>query len=161
MRKLIGVICYVLGGAAGVLALQLLISCELLSGFSRVENQRYDFWDFVLITNGHHLAYPNGYLVHLLRDLFVMVWAVVVIRFGREQFVYRSKTRSDKVELVNCPDCGKKTYADAFCRFCGFNLITHKPATDNRAWLPVWKVSVLAYCGISVVLLLINLLFSR
>ena len=129
MRKLIGVICYVLGGAAGVLALQLLISCELLSGFSKLRISVTTFGSFVLITNGHHLAYPNGYLVHLLRDLFVVVWAVVIIRFGREQFVYRSKTRTDKVELINCPDCDKKTYADAFCRFCGFNLITHKPAS--------------------------------
>jgi hypothetical protein len=161
MRKLLGVICYVLGGACGVLALQLLISCEILSGFSKVENQRYDLSDFLLITNGHHLAYPNGYLVHLLRDLFVAVCAVVIIRIGREQFLYRNKTRTDKVELVNCPACGKKTYADAFCRFCGFNLITHKPTTDEGAWLPVWKVSILAYCGISVVLLLINLLLSR
>jgi hypothetical protein len=161
MRKLIGVICYVLGGACGVLALQLLLSCEILASFSRVENLRYDFWDFVLITNGHHLAYPNGYLVHLLRDLFVAVWAVVIIRVGREQFLYRSKTRTEKVELVNCPDCGKKTYTDAFCRFCGFNLITHRPTTDEAAWVPVWKVSLLAYCGISVVLLIINLLFSK
>ncbi len=161
MRKLIGVICYVLGGAGGVLALQLLISCELLSAFGKVENQRYDFWDFVLVTNGRHLAYPNGYLVHVLRDLFTAIWALIIIRLGREQFVYRRKTRTDKVELVSCPECGKKTYADAFCRFCGFNLITHKPAADDRAWLPVWKVSILAYCGVSVVLLLINLFFSR
>lgn len=161
MRKLIGVICYVVGGIGAVLALQLLIGCELLSAFSKFENQRHDFWAHVLVTDGHHLAYPNGYLVHILRDLFVATWAVVIIRLGRDQFVYRSKTRTDKVELVNCPDCGKKTYADAFCRFCGFNLITHKSAVDDRAWLPVWKVSILAYCGLSVVLLLINLFFSR
>jgi hypothetical protein len=31
------------GGAAAVLALQLLIGCELFSAFSKVENQRHDF----------------------------------------------------------------------------------------------------------------------
>jgi len=160
MRKSIGFVCYVLGGVGGVLALQLLIGCELLSAFSKVENQRYDFWNFVLVTDGHHLAYPNGYLVHLLRDLFVAFWAVLIIRLGREQFVYRRKTRTDKVELVNCPGCDKKTYAEAYCRFCGFNLITHKPASDSVV-LSVWKVFVLAYSGVSVVLLIINLLFSR
>jgi len=160
MRKTIGSVCYVLGGAAGVLALQLLISCELLSAFSKVENQRYDFSSFVFVTDGHHLAYPNGYLVHLLRDLFVAFWAVVIIRLGREQFVYRKKTRTDKVEMVTCPGCDKKTYPDAYCRFCGFNLITHKPAMDGGLSLSVWKVSVLAYSGVSVVLLIINLLFN-
>jgi hypothetical protein len=161
MRKSIGFICYVLGGLGGVLALQLLIRCELLSAFSKVENQRYDFWNFVLVTDGHHLAYPNGYLVHFLRDLSVAVWAVLIIRLGREQFVYRRKTRTDKVELVNCPGCDRKTYSEAYCRFCGFNLITHKPAPDGAIDLPIWKVSVLAYSGISLLLLIINLLFSK
>ena len=161
MRKSIGFICYVLGGLGGVLALQLLIRCELLSAFSKVENQRYDFWNFVLVTDGHHLAYPNGYLVHFLRDISVAIWAVLIVRLGREQFVYRRKTRTDKVELVNCPGCDKKTYSEAYCRFCGFNLITHKPALDGAIDLPIWKVSVLAYSGISVLLLIINLLFSK
>ena len=161
MRKSIGSICYVLGGIGGVVALQLLISCELLSAFSKFENQRYDFWNFVLVTDGHHLGYPNGYLVHILRDLFVAFSAVVIIRLGREQFVYRRKTRTDKVEMVSCPGCDKKTYADAYCRFCGFNLITYKPASDGGVWLPVWKVTLLAYSGISVVLLVINLFFGR
>ena len=162
MRKSIGFICYVLGALGGVLALQLLIRCELLSAFSsKVENQRLDFWTFVLVTDGHHLAYPNGYLVHFLRDFFVAIWAVLIIRLGREQFVYRRKTRTDKVELVNCPGCDKKTYSEAYCRFCGFNLITHKPAPDGAIDLPIWKVSVLAYSGISVLLLIINLLFSK
>jgi len=145
-----------------VLALQLLIGCEVLSALgSNVENQRYDFWSFVLVTDGHHFAYPNGYLVHLLRDFFVAIWAVLIIRLGREQFVYRPKTRTDKVEMIQCPGCDKKTYSDAYCRFCGFNLITHKPASASGVGLPVWKVSVLAYSGVSVVLLIINLLFSR
>jgi hypothetical protein len=161
MRKSIGSICYVLGGMGSVVALQLLIGCELLSAFSQFENQRYDFWSFVLVTDGHHLAYPNGYLVHILRDLFVAMWAVLIIRLGREQFVYRSKTRTEKVEMVSCPGCDKKTYADAYCRFCGFNLITYKPAGDSAVWMPVWKVSVLAYSGISLVLLIINLFFGR
>ena len=161
MRKSIGSICYILGGIGGVVALQLLIGCELLSAFSKFENQRYDFWNYVLVTDGHHLAYPNGYLVHILRDLFVAFWAVVIIRLGREQFVYRRKTRTDKVEMVSCPGCDKKTYADAYCRFCGFNLITYKPASDSGVWMSVWKVSVLAYSGISAVLLIINLFFGR
>ena len=160
MRKTIGSICYVLGGAAAVLALQLLISCELLSAFNKVENQRYDFWSFVFATNGHHRAYPNGYLVHLLRDLFAVIWAVLIIQLGREQFVYRKKTTIDKVEMVKCPGCDKKTYAEAYCRFCGFNLVTHKPARDATLSLPIWKVSLLAYSGVSLVLLIINLLFS-
>ena len=162
MRKTIGTICYVLGGAAGVLALQLLIGCELLGAFSRVENQYYDLWSFVFVTNGHHLAYPNGYFVHLLRDLFVMLLAVLIIGWGRKQFVYRKGYRTDKVELITCHGCNKKTYAEAYCRFCGFNLITHKPAMDGGGvWQPVWKVSLLAYFGVSVVLLIINLFFSR
>jgi len=162
MRKSIGFICYAFGGLGSVLALQLLIGCELVSAFiNRVEGQRYDFWNFVLVTNGHHLAYPNGYLVHLLRDCFVAVWAVAIIRLGREQFVYRRKTRTEKVELVNCPGCDRKTYPEAYCRFCGFNLITHKPTPDGAIGPPVWKVSVLAYSGVSVLLLIINLLFSR
>ncbi|MGH9425658.1 MAG: hypothetical protein ACRD2L_05045 [Terriglobia bacterium] len=158
MRKTIGAICYVLGGAGGVLALQLLIGCELLGIFSRVENQRYEFWSFILVTNGHHLAYPNGYVVHLLRDFFVMLLAFLIIWSGRAQFVYRARSRTDKVELITCPGCNKKTYAEAYCRFCGFNLITHKPAGDRGLAMPVWKVSVLAYTGVSVLLLIINLL---
>jgi hypothetical protein len=159
MRKSIGSICYVVGGAAGVLALQLLISCELLSAFSKFENQRYEFWRFLVVTDGHHLAYPNGYLVHLVRDLSVMGFALIIVGLGREQFVYRKKTRTEKVELITCPGCDKKTYADAYCRFCGFNLITHKPAGD-RPSIPIWKISVLAYSGVAVLLLIINLLFS-
>ncbi len=159
MRKTIGSICYVLGAAAGVLALQLLIRCELLSAFSKGEHQPYDFSSFVFVTNGQHHAYPSGYLVHLLRDIFVMLWALIIIRLGRQQFVYRKKTRTDKVELVTCPGCDKKTYDDVYCRFCGFNLITHKPASEGDLAMPIWKVSVLAYAGVSLVLLIINLLF--
>jgi hypothetical protein len=159
MRKSIGSICYVLGGAAGVLALQLLIGCELLSAFSKFENQRYEFWGFLLVTDGHHTAYPNGYLVHFVRDLSVVGFALIIVRLGRGQFVYRKKTRTAKVELITCPGCDKKTYADAYCRFCGFNLITHKPASDGPS-MPIWKISVLAYSGVAVLLLIINLLFS-
>ena len=161
MRKTIGAICYVFGGASGVLALQLLIRCELLSAFAKVENQQYDFWHFVFIADGHHRAYPNGYVVHLVRDLLVALWAVIIIRLGREQFVYRRKITTDKVEMVACPGCSKKTYADAYCRFCGFNLITLKPASYSYPWLSLWKVSVLAYSLVSVVLLIINLVFSN
>jgi hypothetical protein len=162
MRRAIGFVCYLLGGASVVLAFQLLIGCELLSAFSKVENQRYDFWDFIFVANGHHRAYPNGFLVHLARDIFVALWAAVIIRLGRQQFVYRKKTRAaDKIALVTCPGCEKKTYADAYCRFCGFNLITHKPSSDAPGTLPLWKVSVLAYSGVSVLLLIINLLLRN
>ena len=160
MRKTIGSICYVVGGVAGVLAVQLLIGCELLAAFSKYENQRYEFWSFVFIPDGHHLAYPSGYWVHLLRDFFVMLFAFVIIRVGRQQFVHQKKTRMDKVELVTCPGCDKKTYADAYCRFCGFNLITHIPARDAGLAMPIWKVSVLAYSGVSLFLIIINVLFS-
>lgn len=161
MRKTIGAICYVLGGTAGVLALQLLIGCEVLSAFGKVRDQRYDFWSFVFVTDGQHLAYSHGYLIHLLRDLVVAFSAVLIIQLGRQQFVYKQKTRTEKVELVRCPGCDKKTYADAYCRFCGFNLVTHKPAGEIGLWLPVWQVSVLAYSGVSVVLFIINLLLSH
>jgi len=144
-----------------VLVLQLLIGCELLAAFSKVENQRFEFWDFMLVTDGHHRAYPNGYMVHLVRDFFVMLFAFLIIQLGRQQFVYRRKTRTAKVEMVACPGCDKKTYADAYCRFCGFNLVTHKPSREGASSLPVWQVSVLAYSGASVVLLIINLLFSN
>jgi len=159
MRKSLGSICYVLGGAAGVLALQLLIGCELLSAFSKFDNQRFEFWEFLRVTNGHHHAYPKGYLVHFLRDLSVVGFAFLIIRLGRQQFVYRKKTRTDKVELITCPGCDKKTYAEAYCRFCGFNLITHIAASDSLA-VPIWKISVLAYSGVAILLLIINLLFS-
>ena len=109
--------------------------------------------------NGHHHAYPNGYVVHFLRDLSVVGFALLIIRLGRQQFVYRKKTRTDKVELITCPGCDKKTYAEAYCRFCGFNLITHLPASDGLA-MPIWKISVIAYSGVAVLLLIINLLFS-
>jgi len=158
MRKTIGTICYLLGGAAGVLALQLLIGCELLSAFSQTENQRLDFWSFVFVTDGHHSAYPGGYFVHLLRDVFLVVWALIIVKLGRDQFVHRKSTRTEKVELVTCPGCEKKTYSDAYCRFCGFNLITHERASNGDVSLPVWKVSVLAYSGVSIVLLILNLL---
>ncbi|MCI0621074.1 MAG: hypothetical protein L0387_05280 [Acidobacteria bacterium] len=160
MRKTIGSILYVLGGAAGVLAVRLVISCELLASFSKVENLQYDFWSFVFVTDGHHRAYPNGYIVHLLRDLFLLVWGFLIIRLGREQFTFKKKTRTEKIEMVACPGCNKKTYADAYCRFCGFNLITHKPARQERAPLPFWQLSVLAYSGVSVLLLIVNLLLK-
>ncbi|MBM3802426.1 MAG: hypothetical protein FJW26_08985 [Acidimicrobiia bacterium] len=160
MRRALGSICYVVGGAGIVLVLQLLIRCELMAAFSEVENNRYDLWSFLFITDGHHLAYPNGYLVHALRDALVTVGAVVIVAFGRRQFLYRKKRQADKIELVACPGCHKKTYADAYCRFCGYNLVTHMPASASFG-LPFWKLSLLAYGGVSVVLLIVNLLLSR
>jgi len=161
MRKTIGILYYFLGGAALVLLSQLLIRCEGLGAFSKFENQNYDFWSFVSVTDGHHLAYPNGYAIHLLRDFVVALWAVLIIQAGRKHFAYRKRARTEKIKLTTCPGCSRSTYAEAYCRYCGFNLVTNKPAIKSGFSLPLWKVSVLAYAGISVVLLIINLLLSN
>ena len=92
-----------------MLVFQLLIGCELLAAlFSKAENQRYEFLDFMIVTDGHHLAYPNGYIVHLFRDFFIMLFALLIIQLGRQQFVYRRKTRTAKVEMVACPAVTKR-----------------------------------------------------
>lgn len=163
MRKAFGWICYAVGGAAAVCALQLIISCELLSVVNSGENLRYEFWDFIFVSSGQHKAYPNGYMIHALRDLFILGWAVLIIGFGREQFTLKEKTRTDTVTLVTCPECEKKTYADAYCRFCGFNLVTHthQPSFEEPAALSIWKLSLLAYSSVSVLLLILNLLILR
>jgi hypothetical protein len=161
MRKVFGWICYILGSAAAVWALQLIISCEVLSAISATENQRLGFWDFVLVSSGHHKAYPNGYFIHSLRDLLMLGWGALIIGLGREQFTFKPKTRTDKVIMVKCPECQKKTYADAYCRFCGFNLVTQQPSREAYETMPVWKVSLLAYSGVSAVLLLLNLLLVK
>ena len=160
MRKTIGIFYYLLGGAALVLLSQLLIRCEGMGAFSKFENQSYDFWSFVVVTDGHHLAYPNGYAIHLLRDFVVAIWAVLVIQAGRKHFASRKRARTEKIKLITCPGCRRSTYAEAFCRYCGFNLVTNNPVERGFS-LALWKVSVLAYAGISVVLLIINLLLSN
>jgi hypothetical protein len=157
MRKLAGGICYAVGGAAAVLGVQLIIGCDLLGMLNEADDRRLGFWDFLFVTSGHHRAHPNGYLLHLMRDLFVLGWAFLVIRVGREQFTFKEKTRKDGVEMVTCPACHKKTYPDAYCRFCGFNLVTHQSYRQNLGLWPVWKVSLIAYSGISLFLLILNL----
>jgi hypothetical protein len=163
MRKIAGWICYLVGAGGGVVALQLIIQCELISvfNFSKVENRRFDFWEFILLTSGHHTAYPNGYLVHLMRDLFLLCCAVLVIKIGRDQFAFKESTRTEKIEMVTCPECHKQTYPDAYCRFCGFNLITHQPSRQSPASWPMWKVTLLAYGALSLFLLSLNLMMLR
>ncbi len=157
MRKILGWSCYLVGAICGVWALQMLISCELLAAFSRVENHRYDLWHFLFVS-GHHRAYPNGYLVHVLRDLFLFGCSALIIKLGREQFSIKEKTRAEKTDMVSCPGCHRATYPDAYCRFCGYNLITNQPTKEASIPVPFWKISLLAYGSVSVILVLINLL---
>jgi hypothetical protein len=157
MRKVIGWICYALGAFLGVVGLQLLIQCELLSAFNQVENFRFDFGEFLLVTSGHHRAYNNGLWVHLARDLFLLGWALVIIRAGRQQFAFRARTRARKGEMVACPQCQKITYRDAYCRFCGCNLVTYRPSRQALRRWPVWQLTLLAYSGVSLFLLILNL----
>jgi hypothetical protein len=161
MRKLAGWICYAVGGAAALLGVQLVVGCELLGMLNEADDRRLGFWDFLFVTSGHHRAYPNGYLVHLMRDLFVLAWAFLVIRVGREQFTFRESTRRERPEMVTCPECHKKTYPDAYCRFCGFNLVTHQPSLEDIRLWPVWKLSLIAYSGISLFLLVLNLMLVK
>ncbi len=158
IRKALGWICYAAGGAAAVWVLQLIISCEILSIINDVENVRYQFWDFIFVSSGHHNAYPSGYLIHVMRDLLVLGWAALIITLGHDQFTAKESTRTERVVMLTCPRCRKKTYADAYCRFCGFNLITHQPSPVEPPALSVAKLSVLVYSGVSAVLLLLNLL---
>lgn len=160
MRKTFGCICYVVGALAAVLALQLIITCEIVSAFRRDEYLQFEFWDFLLVTSGHHKAYPNGFWVHLGRDLFILGWALFLIRLGHQQFIFKPRVRKPKAEMVTCPECHKKTYAEAYCRFCGFNLVTCQPSAQAARWWPVWKVSLLAYSALSVLLLIMNLVLA-
>jgi len=157
MRKVIGWICYIFGAVGAVLALQLFIRCELLSAFDKIENLRLDLQEFLYVSSGHHRAYPNGYWVHMMRDTFILGWSLLVIRIGRQQFEYKEETRAKKSSMITCPDCGKKTYPDAYCRFCGFNLVTQQASPERPLAWPVWKVSLIAYSGISLFLLFCNI----
>jgi hypothetical protein len=161
MRTLVGWICYASGAVAAVLAIQLFLSCELIAAFNRVENLRFDFWDYLFFASGHHGAYPNGYLIHVMRDLAMLVSALALFRIGKEQFESKKRNESPKLEMISCPGCRKKTYADAYCRFCGFNLITNQPTLERRELWPVWKVSLLAYACISFFLLILNFILIK
>ena len=162
MRKITGWICYFVGGLTVIGGLQIVIACELLAAFKNVPKLQLGFWDFLFVSSGLHHAFPNGYVIHLMRDLFVLGWALLIIGVGREQFNVKPKTRADKTELVTCPECKKKTYSNAYCRFCGFNLVTHESlgGEDSHPW-PIWQVSLLAYCGVSILLLILNLIMIK
>ncbi len=150
-----------MGGGAVIYSLQLVINCELLSAFNRAQDYRFDFWQFIYHTSGHHDAYPRGYIIHWIRDVSVCVWGVVVIRLGREQFVLKRERPAAKAETMTCPGCKRKTFADAYCRFCGFNLVTYEPSREGPVFLPIWKVTLLAYAGLSIVLLILNLVLIK
>ncbi len=161
MRKFLGSLYYLIGGAGIIWALQLILSCEILSAVRREESLQLDFWDFILNSNGHHGAYSGGYIIHIMRDLFIVGSSIIVIGLGREQFVFREDLHKETVHLIICPHCGKKTFSDAYCRFCGFNLITLKLSTDVRPMLPVWQMAVFAYLGISLFMVIVNLLLIK
>ena len=161
MRKFLGSLCYLIGGVGIIWALQLVISCEIISAISREENLRFDFWDFILIANGHHNAYSSGYIVHVMRDLFILGSSIIVIGLGREQFVFKKSLHKETLHLVICPHCRKKTFSDAYCRFCGFNLITLEPSAEVKPMLPVWQMALFAYSGVSLLLVIINLLMIK
>lgn len=145
-----------------IFALQLAINCEIIAVLNATPvYYKLDFWDFLYIRSGHHSCYPNGYLVHWGRDLVMLLWGILVIRLGREQFMIKPEKPVEKAEVVVCPGCQRKTFDDAYCRFCGFNLVTYQPSLEGRLAIPPWKMSVLAYSGLSLALLLLNLVLIK
>jgi len=161
MRKIIGWGCYLVGAALVVWSLQMLINCELIGIFSRSVNLDMTFLQFVLQSSGHHLSYPNGYLIHLVRDLVVFGFGALIIVMGRENFVFKEISVAKNVAMIACPECHRKTYEDAYCRFCGFNLVTLQPSMEDRPPIPFWKVSLYSYIAVSVFLVVMNLLMIK
>lgn len=161
MRKIVGWVCYVTGACITVLSLQILINCELLGVFKQSINLNMTFWQYVLQSSGQHLSYPNGYFVHLVRDLTLLGIGILVIIVGRENFVFKEFSIPKNVTMVSCPECHRKTYADAYCRFCGFNLVTLQPSRENAVPMPFWKVSLYSYVVISALLVVMNLLLIK
>jgi hypothetical protein len=161
MRKLIGWGCYAVGACAIILSFQLLITCEVIGMLNHIDNVRFTFWQFMFQDSGLHGAYPNGFLLHLLRDLIIFGWGVMVIFLGRENFQFKELAFSKKVEMITCPQCRRKTYADAYCRFCGFNLVTMQPSREAKPPIPFWKVSLLSYITVSIFLVVLNLLMIK
>ena len=161
MRKIVGWVCYIVGACITVLSFQILINCELLGVFKQSINLNMTFWQYVLQSSGHHLSYPNGYFVHLVRDLTLLGMGILVIIVGHENFIFKEFSVRQNVALVSCPECQRKTYADAYCRFCGFNLVTLQPSKENALPMPFWKVSLYSYVVISVLLVVMNLLLIK
>jgi hypothetical protein len=161
MRKVLGWFLYIFGGGMTILSLQLMINCELIGAFREGKGTVLEFSQFLYQTSVEHNAYPNGYLIHWLRDIFLFLFGILVIRLGREQFVQVQKALEQRVDIVTCPGCGRKTYADAYCRLCGFNLVTYQPSREAPVFMPIWKLSLLAYSGLSLLLLIFNLLMIK
>jgi hypothetical protein len=161
MRKAIGWICYIVGGGITILSLQLVINCEFIGAYRRGRYITMDLWQYIYETHGSHDAHPNGALLHWGRDIFLFLFGSVIIRLGREFFIERRKAQVERKEKIVCPACGGKTFADAYCRFCGFNLVTLQAADDYFTSTPAWKLSLLAYTGLSLLLLILNLIMIK
>jgi hypothetical protein len=161
MRKAIGWVCYVIGGGIVIFSLQLAINCEIIGTFGKEENYSFDFWKFLYHVSGHHRAYQHGYLVHWLRDALLFLIGAFVISLGREQFVYKRGLPVEKDRSVQCPGCNRQTPPEAYCRYCGFNLVTSQPSFQVPASFPFWKMALIAYAGLSLFLLVLNLLLIK
>jgi len=158
VRRVLGWFSYFVGGALAILALQLAIECEIIANVvGQPDNYVYDFWGFLNQTNGHHRAFPYGYLVHWIRDAFIFLVGALIIRMGREQFIRRREILLQKTQMVTCHGCRRETFADAYCRFCGFNLIDLEPSREMPVFMPVWKVALLSYSVLSLVLTVLNI----
>ncbi|MEW5974709.1 MAG: hypothetical protein AB1898_02770 [Acidobacteriota bacterium] len=158
MRRTLAWICYGIGGFLVVLFLHMVIACELLAVMQKVDNYRFALWPFLFQIQGHHSAYPNGYLLHWFRDLAVLGIGLLLIRSGREQYSYKKSRPILKSKTLLCPACRRKTAAEAYCRFCGYNLVMMTPSAARRVPMKMWQVSLLAYGALSVFLLVLNLI---
>jgi hypothetical protein len=162
VRRLLGWICYLLGGGLAIYSLQLAIECEIISHVvGQANNYRSDFWGFLFQTKGQHRAIASGYVIHWIRDISIFLLGALIIRTGREQFIQRGEILSEKSQMVACPGCRRKTFPNAYCRFCGFNLITSEPSQEPPVFTPVWKVTLLAYAVLSLVLIVLNILLIK
>jgi hypothetical protein len=161
MRKVVGWIFYLVGGGMTILSLQLAINCEFIGSYRSEKYLALDFWEYVYQTSGNHQSYPNGLAIHCARDIVLFLFGSLIIRLGREFFVEKRRIQTETQELVLCPACGRKTFAGAYCRFCGLNLITLQPSEDYFVSTPLWKISLLAYTGLSLLLLILNLLLIK
>ena len=137
------------------------ISCEILGAFGREENFSFDFWQFLYHVSGHHRAYQYGYALHWLRDIFLFLMGAFIIRLGREQFVRKRALPVDKDLSIRCPGCNRQTPPEAYCRYCGFNLVTLQPSFQIPASVPFWKMALIAYVGLSFFLLILNLILIK
>jgi len=144
-----------------ILSLQLMINCEFIGAYRREKDLTLDLWQYLYETYGNHHAHRNGAFLHWARDIFLFLMGGLIIRLGRELFVDRKYAQAEKTEMVVCPACGGKTFADAYCRFCGFNLVTLQPSDDSFISTPAWKISLLVYGGLSLLLLIFNLIMIK